>query len=232
MQPIGPRFWLDALSIVLIDVLLAGDNAVVIALAVRSLPRRQRRAGIALGAAAAAILRIAITFFAAQLLHINLVQLIGGLLILWIAVRLFSNPEAGDDARASARGLWHAAGVILIADITMSTDNVLAVAASSHGDLRLLILGLGLSIPFVVFSSDLLSRLMDRFPILVYLGAALLGRVAGAMIVTDPWLARFLPQLPGLSLAVELFFAAAVILAGRLLARLRSSVPPVPAQRP
>lgn len=175
------------LSIVLIDVVLAGDNAVVIALAVRQLEPRQRLIGIILGSAVAVGLRVVLTFFAAQLLAMDYIKLVGGVLVFWIAVKLLgANGGAEDDESGkSANGLWSAVWLILVADITMSIDNVLAVAAASKGSFALLLFGLGLSIPLVVFTSNLLSKLMDRYPIIVWVGAAILGKVAGEMIVTD-----------------------------------------------
>ena len=156
-------FFLGIMNIVIIDLILAGDNAVVIAMAVRSLPRRQRRWGIILGAGAAVLLRVVLTFFVAQLLEIQFIKLAGGVLIAWIAVKLFIEgaPEQTDkDAKTLLQAMW----LIIVADITMSTDNVLAVAGASHGNPFLLLFGLALSIPFVVFTSNLLSMLMDRYP--------------------------------------------------------------------
>ena len=184
-------FFLGIINIVIIDLILAGDNAVVIAMAVRSLPRRQRRWGIILGAGAAVLLRVVLTFFVAQLLEIQFIKLAGGVLIAWIAVKLFIEgaPEQTDkDAKSLLQAMW----LIIVADITMSTDNVLAVAGASHGNLVLLVFGLALSIPFVVFTSNLLSMLMDRYPIIIYIGAAVLGKVAGEMIFTDPAMMRWL----------------------------------------
>ncbi|MDI1319654.1 MAG: TerC family protein, partial [bacterium] len=172
------------LSIVLIDIVLAGDNAVVIALAVRTLPPKQRLMGIALGSAVAVVLRIGLTFVASQLLAINYVKLVGGLLILWIAVKLLVD-NTGDEVQGKeAAGLWQAVWLILVADITMSLDNVLAVAGASKGSLPLLVFGLALSIPLVVFTSNLLSKLMDRYPVIIYVGAAILGKVGGDMVMT------------------------------------------------
>jgi YjbE family integral membrane protein len=187
-QPQTSWEWIVAiLSIVLIDVVLAGDNAVVIALAVRQLAPRQRLFGIMLGSGVAVALRVVLTFFAAQLLAMNYIKLAGGVLVFWIAVKLLRDNlgEAGEASGRSAAGLWSAVWLILVADITMSVDNVLAVAAASKGSFVLLLFGLGLSIPLVVFTSNLLSKLMDRFPIIVWIGAAILGKVAGEMIVTD-----------------------------------------------
>ena len=187
------EFFHALFSIVIIDLILAGDNAVVIAMAVRSLPADQRRKGIFFGAGAAVILRVILTFFVSQLLQINYIKLVGGCLILWIAVKLFVEgaPEESLDKEATTIG--QAVKLIVIADITMSLDNMLAVGGASHGNLFLLLFGLGLSIPFVVLTSNLLSMLMDKYPIILYIGAAILGRVGGEMIITDPvvvsWLA-------------------------------------------
>jgi YjbE family integral membrane protein len=209
-------FVVGFLSIVLIDLILAGDNAVVIAMAVRSLPRKQRLRGIAFGAGAAVILRVVLTFFAAQLLQIQFVKFIGGAVILWVAVKLFVEGAPDEEVKREAKTLWQAIWLILIADITMSTDNVLAVAGASKGNLFLLIFGLGLSIPFVVFTSNLLSMLMDRYPFLVYMGAAVLGRVGGEMMVTDPFIVAWIHPSKLLQYSVEAFFTVAVLLAGKI----------------
>jgi YjbE family integral membrane protein len=208
-------FCLGIINIVIIDLILAGDNAVVIAMAVRSLPRRQRRWGIILGAGAAVLLRVVLTFFVAQLLEIQFIKLAGGVLIAWIAVKLFIEgaPEQTDkDAKSLLQAMW----LIIVADITMSTDNVLAVAGASHGNLFLLIFGLVLSIPLVVFTSNLLSTLMDRYPIIIYIGAAVLGKVAGEMIFTDPAMMRWLATPKWFLYAMEVVFAVGVIVVGKL----------------
>jgi YjbE family integral membrane protein len=203
------------LSIVLIDLLLAGDNAVVIAMAVRSLPKVQRRKGILFGSAAAVLLRIILTFFVAQILNMSYVKLAGGLVIIWIAVKLFVEDEEAVEAHKEAATLWHAVRLIVIADITMALDNMLAVGAASHGNLFLLIFGLGLSIPFIVFTSSLLSMLMDKFPVIIYVGAALLGKIGGEMIMTDPVVARFIEPTKAMIYSVEVLFASGVIIFGR-----------------
>jgi YjbE family integral membrane protein len=185
-------FILNALRIVLIDVLLAGDNAVVIAMAVKSLPLAQRRTGTIAGAAGAIVLRIFITFFAFRILELPLFKFAGGLLILWIAIRLLIQNDDGPEKESPARSLRQAVWMILVADLTMSTDNILAVAAASNGSLPVLIAGLALSISFVMFMSGLLSRLMDRYPLIVWAGAAILGQIAGEMIATDPWVVAWL----------------------------------------
>ena len=202
-------------SIVLIDLILAGDNAVVIAMAVRSLPKAQRGKGVVFGSAAAVVLRIILTFFVAKILNMSYVKLAGGLVIIWIAVKLFVEDEEAVEAHKEAATLRHAVRLIVIADITMAMDNMLAVGAASHGNLFLLVFGLGLSIPFVVFTSSLLSMLMDKFPVIIYVGAALLGKIGGEMIITDPAVSRFMTPTKPIVHAVEIFFAAGVILAGR-----------------
>ena len=219
MGSLTPEFFLSALSIVLIDVLLGGDNAVVIALVVKSLPPKQRRIGISAGAGGAVVLRIIFTFFAAQLLQVRFVKFFGGLLILWIAVKLLTEAEEDPASHEGPHSLWRAMWLILVADLTMSIDNILAVAAASKGNIGLLIFGLGLSIPFVIFTSSLLSRIMDRFPIVVYIGAAILGRVGGDMMITDPWITSLLRPSQAIEWSVQIFFAIAVLIAGKLLSR-------------
>jgi len=202
-------------SIVLIDLILAGDNAVVIAMAVRSLPKEQRRKGILYGSAAAVLLRIVLTFFVAQMLSLSYVKLVGGIVIIWIAFKLFVVDEEAMESHKEASSFWHAIRIIVIADITMALDNMLAVGAASHGNLFLLIFGLGLSIPFIVFTSSLLSSLMDKYPFIMYIGAALLGKIGGEMIITDPVMRSFIEPTKPVVYAVEIFFALAVILIGK-----------------
>jgi YjbE family integral membrane protein len=204
------------LNIILINLILSGDNAVVIAMAVRPLTRRQRRFGILLGAGAAVILRIALTIFIAQILTIEFIKLAGGVLIFWIAVKLFLNEGVEQNTGRETQSIWQALWVILVADVTMSLDNVLAIAGASHGNGFLLVFGLGLSIPIVVFSSGLLSMLMDRYPIILYIGAAVLGRVAAEMILTDPFVEGWLSPSVFFTYAMEAFFALAVIIIGKI----------------
>jgi YjbE family integral membrane protein len=204
------------LSIVLIDLILAGDNAVIIAMAVRSLPSEQRKKGILFGAAAAVLLRVALTFVVSQLLQVSYVKLVGGVLILWIAVKLFMEglPEEGTEKEATT--IAQAIKIIVIADITMSLDNMLAVGAASGGSLFLLLFGLGLSIPFIVFTSNLLSRLMDKYPIIIYAGAAVLGKVGAEMIITDPVVVSAFAPSKLFQYGMEGIFAVGVIVVGKL----------------
>ncbi len=207
------------LSIVVIDLVLAGDNAVVIAMAVRSLPRHQRRKGILFGSAAAVLLRVVVTFFVARLLTLEYVKLAGGAVILWIAFKLFVEDEEAEATHHEASSIWHAVRLIVIADITMALDNMLAVGGASQGNFFLLLFGLALSIPLVVFASSILSALMDRYPFIIFIGAALLGKVGGEMIMTDPVTARFISPVPSLRYVVEIFCAGGVVLAGLMQVR-------------
>ncbi len=212
---------IDGFSIVLIDLLLAGDNAVIIAMAVRALPERQRRIAVACGAGAAVILRIAITILAAvQLLNVEFLKLAGGALVIWIAVKVLSEARSHVD-KIPARGrLLQAIWLIVVADITMSIDNVLAVAGAAHGSVPLIIFGLGVSIPLVVFSSQLIARLMDRYAAIVYLGAALLGRVGGEMIMTDPFVTRTWRPSQSAVWLVEIVAIGCIFLVGKFVAKL------------
>jgi YjbE family integral membrane protein len=211
----GWPFLSSLFSIVLIDLLLAGDNAVVIAMAVRTLPKSQRGKGIIYGSLAAVLLRVLLTFFVAQMLTLEYVKLIGGIVIIWIAFKLFVEDEKAVVTHQEAATLWHAIRLIVVADITMALDNMLAVGAASNGNFILLLFGLGLSIPFIVFTSSLISRLMDNYPVIIYIGAALLGKIGGQMIITDPIISRFITPTPLRTHSVEVACAAAVILVGR-----------------
>jgi YjbE family integral membrane protein len=231
-EPQSAWDWAVAIfKIVWIDIVLAGDNAVVIALAVRNLPPRQRLMGIILGAGAAVALRVGLTFVATQLLTVRYVQLVGGLLIIWIAFKLLKQNEGGhDDGTGGASGLWQAVWMILVADITMSLDNVMAVAGAARGHFGLLLFGLALSIPLVVFASNFISQLVARYQIVVFLGAAILGKVGGEMIFTDVVVAsRAMPWWQGvtgaadglraysyLGYGVEALLVAVIFLAGWL----------------
>jgi YjbE family integral membrane protein len=214
------------MSIVLIDLILAGDNAVVIAAAVRSLPRKQRQRGILLGAGAAVLLRVVLTYFAAQLLQMSYVKLIGGLFILWIAVKLFVDSAPDEEVQRNANSILQALWVIVIADLTMSVDNVLAVAGASKGNLFLLLFGLGLSIPFVVFTSSLLSILMDKYPFIIYVGAGILGKVGAEMIFTDPIVVEKIRIPDAILYGLEALFAIGVIIFGKLWVRWKSDGKP------
>jgi YjbE family integral membrane protein len=181
-----PQFWLAALEIVVINILLSGDNAVVIALACRNLPDHQRRWGVFWGAIGAIVLRIVLTFFAVSLLKLSWLKIAGGVLLVWIGIKLIAEEdgEGGSEVKASDR-LLAAVRTVIIADVVMSIDNVLGVAAAAKGSLLLLVFGLVVSVPLVIGGAQLIMRLIERFPILIVAGGGLLGYVAGELIVED-----------------------------------------------
>jgi YjbE family integral membrane protein len=209
------HFLVSGLSIILIDLLLAGDNALVIAMALRALPRHERRVGVVCGAAMAVALRVALTAVAARILVLPYVQLAGGLLVLWIAFRVLADASEPPDAAPAPRRFWQAIWLIVFADLTMSVDNILAIAGASQGHVGLIVFGLCLSIPFVVFSSNLLADLMDRYPALIYLGAAILGKVAGDMMLEDPFLARVLHPSDVVRYLADSLLIATILVAGK-----------------
>ena len=216
------HFLFGVFSIVLIDLLLAGDNALVIAMAVRSLPRRERRIGTACGAGGAVLLRIALTIFAARLLRIPYVQLAGGLFIVWIAVKVLVDASDPPDSAPAPKRLLQAIWYVVFADLTMSTDNILAIAGASKGSVPLIVFGLAVSIPFVVFASNLLADLMNRYPATIYLGGAILGQVGGEMILKDQFVVGILHPSDTLRYVVEGVLIVAVVVAGRLLSKKRA----------
>lgn len=213
----------NLLTIVIINMVLSGDNAVVIALAAKTLPLNLRNRALAAGAASAVAIRILVTFFAAELLHVQFLQLAGGILIFWICVNLFRETGRKTAEKAPLTGVWKAIWYILAADVTMSTDNILAIAAVAEGSVWLLIFGLGLSIPIVIFASNLLAKLMDKYPLIIYLGAALLGRVAAAMILTDAFVVRTLAPSALVRGVLEAAAAAGVLAIGWWLERRRAN---------
>ena len=204
------EFLLAVLSIVFIDLVLAGDNAVVIAMAVKNLPPKRRRWGIILGAGGAVIIRVLCTFLVAKLLTLQFVKLIGGAAIIWIAVKLLTEGAEEECQGKECGSIWQALWVIVVADMSMGIDNMLAVGAASHGNMFLLLFGLLLSIPFVVFMSNLLSRLMDRYPVILWAGAAILGKVGGEMMITDPWVNSMLSPPKWIEYAVMGLFVVFV----------------------
>jgi YjbE family integral membrane protein len=179
-------FWIGLGQIILVNIVLSGDNAVVIALAARSLPPHQQKQAVMWGSGAAVVMRIVLTIVAVELLRLPYLKLVGAVLLLWIAVQLLVPEEEGEDGEPVASTMAAAIKTILIADLVMSLDNVIAVAAAAKGNLVLLIIGLAVSIPLVVFGATLLLKLMERYPLIITAGAALLGWVAGEMAVTDP----------------------------------------------
>jgi YjbE family integral membrane protein len=187
-----PEFWVRLLGIGVLNLLLSGDNALVIALAVRALPKRKRLQGQIWGAVGAILLRLIFVGVVSVLLRIPLLQLAGGLLLVWIAVKLVRPETAGDSQVRRGSSLWEVIWIIIVADVTMSLDNVLAIAATAHGDLLLVMFGIGLSLPIVIWGAGLLALLMNRFTWIVWLGGGLLGYVAGEMLIDDPVVQRWL----------------------------------------
>ena len=204
-------FWIAVGQIILIDIVLSGDNAVVIALACRNLSPELRKTGIFWGVAGAISLRVVLTVFAALVMNLPWLKLVGGLLLVWIAVKLMLPEEAdGHDIKASGN-LWGAVKTIIVADFVMSLDNVIAVAGAAHGSLPLLLFGLAVSIPLIVWSSQLILHWMERWPSIVLFGAALLGYVAGQMIFSDPGVIGLLPPLPAWSAKVAGVIGAVLV---------------------
>ena len=181
----SPAYVLAVTQIVWIDLLLSGDNAVVIALACRSLPEKQRRIGILLGAGAAVGLRIIFAFIITQILGVPFLKALGGILLIWIAIKLIWGEESGEKEIPASDRLWKAVGTIAMADAVMSLDNVVAIAAIAREDYSLFIFGLALSIPLIVIGASLITNIITKFPIFVWAGAALLGWIAGEMIISD-----------------------------------------------
>jgi len=221
------HFWTGLMTIIWVNIILSGDNAVVIALAALSLPKHQQGKAIFWGAGAAVVLRIILTIIAVEMLKISFLKIIGGLLLFWIAVKLLMS-EDGDANVKSSDNLIQAIKIMLIADLVMSLDNVVAVAAAAKGSILLLVLGLAISIPLVIFGATILMKLMERYPIIVIIGAALIGSVAGELLVTDPvlldwvkanmpWLEIHLPFFGELSWA-QIVGAVLVVVIGKWLA--------------
>ena len=213
------EFWVGLVKIIWINIILSGDNAVVIALAARSLPPHQQRQAVFFGSGAAVVLRIILTVVAAKLLALPYLQIVGGLLLLWIGVQLLSDDDEGEGDSKEHGSMVTAIRTILIADLVMSLDNVIAVAAAAQGSMTLLILGLAISIPLVIFGSTLMIKLMERFPIIVVLGAMLIGWVGGETIVSDVALKDVLVANPWLHYAAAAAGALLVYVIGKALQR-------------
>ena len=215
-------FWIGLLKIIWINILLSGDNAVVIALAARALPEHQQNKAIWLGSGAAVVLRIGLTLVAAMLLQLPYLQLVGGLLLLYIGFQLISEEEDGEGEAKESGSLLAAIRTILIADLVMSLDNVIAVAAAAKGNDLLLLLGLAISIPLVIFGSSLMIKLMARFPIIVVLGAALIGWVGGETIASDVAFKEYADANQWLHYAAAALGAVLVVLPGKFLQKRHS----------
>jgi len=216
----SPEFWIALAQIIGINIVLSGDNAVVIALAARSLPPKQQKQAVLWGSGAAVVMRILLTVVAVELLKLPWLKLIGAVLLFWIAIKLLLPESEGGGSGKTGASMAAAVKTILIADLVMSLDNVIAVAAAAKGSLLLLIIGLGISIPLVSFGSTLLLGLMERFPIIITIGAALLGWVAGEMMISDPVAKGWIDaNAAWLHYAGPAAGAAAVVAIGRLLAK-------------
>ncbi|WP_333839087.1 TerC family protein [Pelomicrobium sp.] len=224
----SPEFWIAVLQIIAIDILLGGDNAVVIALACRKLPPRQRKLGIFWGVFGAIALRVILIFFALTLLKIPFLKLVGAALLLWIGIKLvLPEREEGAHEIDASTNLMGAIKTIIVADAVMSLDNVIAIAAASKDSIALVVFGLVVSIPIIVFGSQLVLKLMDRFPIVILGGGALLGWIAGDMAVSDVAIKEWVEQnMAGYQWAVAVAGAVLVILVGKLLA-MRAAAEPV-----
>ncbi|MBV8618080.1 MAG: TerC family protein [Curvibacter sp.] len=221
-------FWIGLLKIVWINIILSGDNAVVIALAARALAPAQQKQAILWGSGAAVVLRIVLTFLAAWLLALPYLQIVGGLLLLWIGIQLLGGHDADEAEGQAGNSMMAAVRTILVADLVMSLDNVIAVAAAAQGNEVLLVLGLAISIPLVIFGSTLMIRLMERFPVIVWLGAGLIGWVGGETLVSDLALKAAVQGWPWLHEAAACGGAILVIVVGRALKRRAPRSPEVP----
>jgi YjbE family integral membrane protein len=210
----SPQFWVAALEIIVINILLSGDNAVVIALACRNLPPAQRRWGVIWGAAGAVVLRIILTFFAVNLLQLPYLNLVGGALLVWIGIKLIADDEGDEHEVKAADKLIVAVRTIIVADLVMSLDNVIGVAGAAKGSVVLIVFGLVVSIPLVVIGAQVFMKLIERFPILVVAGGGLLGFVAGEMMVADTaiagWINAHAPWLHWAAPAVGIVVVIAV----------------------
>lgn len=226
---VSTEFWIGLLAIIWVNILLSGDNAVVIALAARSLPPKQQKQAIIWGSVAAIVMRVILTIVAVEMLKLPYLKIVGSLLLLWIAIQLLVPEDGGDgDGEKTYGSMFAAIRTIMIADLVMSLDNVIGVAAAAKGNTVLLVLGLAISIPLIVFGSTLILKVMDRFPIIITAGAALLGWIAGDMLVTDPaiadWVQASAIWLDSLHVA-PIMGAAFVVVMGTWIARRK---PPVP----
>jgi YjbE family integral membrane protein len=208
-----PEFWGRLLEIGILNMLLSGDNAVVIALAVRALPRRQRLLGQIGGTLGAVVLRLLFVGVISMLLRVPLLRLVGGLLLIWIAYRLVRPVAEAEAGSRHAASFWESVWIIVVADITMSLDNVLAVAGAAHGDMLLVTLGIAMSVPIVVWGSGVLAGLMNRYPWIIWVGGGLLGYVAGDMLLEDPLVVDWLGAV-GPTLEYPVPGALAVVLTG------------------
>ena len=215
-----PAFWSGLTQIILVNILLSGDNALVIALACRNLEKRHQKPAILVGSAGAIVLRIIFVLIVDLLLQVSYLKLVGGLLLLWIGIKLVQGEEEHGDGVKAEGSLWGAIRTIIIADAVMSLDNAIAIAAAAHGDTTLIVLGLLISIPLIIFGAAIIMLLLNRFPIIVVAGGALLGYIAGEVIATDPAYAeRLAAAVPHAKTIIEVGCAVITVAVGYFLQR-------------
>jgi YjbE family integral membrane protein len=231
---ITAQFWLAVGQIIMIDILLGGDNAVVIALACRQLPPHLRTKGILWGTAGAIVLRVVLIAFALTLLQVPYLKLVGAVLLLWIGVKLLAPDDDGHSNIQGSDKLWAAVKTVIVADLVMSVDNVIAIAgaatgAGSNHQMPLVIFGLLVSIPIIIWGSQLVLKLMDRFPLIITLGGMLLGWIAGTMALSDPAVKDYLPQTPLWNYSLGVAGALLVFLLGSWVKHRAAATPATPA---
>ncbi len=215
-----PAFWSGLTQIIIVNILLSGDNALVIALACRNLEKRHQKPAILVGSGGAIVLRIIFVLIVDLLLQVPFLKLVGGLLLLWIGIKLVQGEDEGGDGVKAEGSLWGAIRTIIIADAVMSLDNAIAIAAAAHGDTTLIVLGLLISIPLIIFGATIIMMLLNRFPIIVVGGGALLGYIAGEVIATDPAYAeRLAALLPHAKTIIEIGGAVITVAVGYFLQR-------------
>ena len=223
-----PEFWIALVQIIMINIVLSGDNAVVIALACRALPPAQQKKAILFGSVGAIVLRVVLTFFAVMLLGLPYLKLVGAALLLWIGVGLLKGDDDEDELQGHSN-LVAAIKTIIVADLVMSLDNVIGVAAAAKGSLPLLIIGLVISIPLIIYGSTLILKLMGRFPVIITIGAGLLGWVAGEMALSDPSIAGWAAERHTLHMLAPAMGALLVVATGKWLVMRSQPVAEAPA---
>jgi len=217
-------FWLPLLTIMGINILLSGDNAIVIALAAQALPPDKQKKAVFWGSASAVVFLIVLTIFASELLHVKYLKLVGSVLLLWIGIKLLVGEDEADEIKQSDN-LGAAIKSILIANLVMSLDNILGVAAAAHGNKILMVIGLGVSIPVVIFGSTVLMKVMERFPVIILIGAALIGKVAGEMAVDDSAIATWIdPNRTMWEYGAQIAGALIVVVGGKLIEKRHTAI--------
>ncbi|MGD8189730.1 TerC family protein [Brevibacillus ginsengisoli] len=211
------NYWIAFFNIIVIDLVLSGDNAVVIGMACRGLAPKEQKEAVLYGTLGAVILRVGLTAMATWMLNIPFLKLFGGLMLFWISIKILTQHESDTSDVAYGRNLSQAIKTIILADFIMSLDNVLAVGGAAHGDVWLVLFGLGLSIPLLMWGSSLVARLINRFPFIMYVGSAILAYTAAEMCVEDPYISRFMYAMPFFEMVIPLLATMAVIMIGRFM---------------